>query len=148
MLLDLWEATIMQAAKYMQSNSFKEDSHMIGQNFKVSYETYEQLGMDEYSISASNYLQGYSCGKELKAVDTRYSHINREQDQLGIKVRTTGVCIYPQGYFGGRELQIVMAHILERTSQSIFKTFWGSRRSSVIRALRVEVVTRTQSQSQ
>ena len=64
MLLDLWEATIVQADKFMQSNSFKEESQMIGQNFKVSYETYEQLGMDEYSISASNYLQGYSGDKE------------------------------------------------------------------------------------
>ena len=39
-----WEATIVQADKYMQSNSFKEDSRMIEQNFKVSFETYEQLG--------------------------------------------------------------------------------------------------------
>ena len=83
MLLDLWEASIMQADKYMQSNSFKEDSRMIGQNFKVSYETYEQLGMDEYSISASNYLQGYSCGKERQS--SRHKVFSYQQ-----RARSTG----------------------------------------------------------
>ena len=87
------EASIMQADKYMQSNSFKEDSRMIGQNFKVSYETYEQLGMDEYSISASNYLQGYSCGKELQS--SRHKVFSYQQ-----RARLTGgkskkdMCIY------------------------------------------------------
>ena len=133
MLLDLWEATIVQADKYMQSNSFKEDSQMIEQNFKVSYETYEQLGMDEYSISASNYLQGYPCGKELQSSRHKVFSYQQRARSTGIKVRTIGVCIYPQGYFGGRELQNRQAQSLEKTSEGIFGTLRCTKQSSGVR---------------
>ena len=93
MLLDLWEATLVQADQYMQSNSFKEDSRMIGQNFKVSYETYEQLGMDEYSISASNYLQGYSCGKERQSSRHKVFFYQQRARSTGDKSKND-MCMY------------------------------------------------------
>ena len=99
MLLDLWEASIMQADKYMQSNSFKEDSRKIGQNFKVSYETYEQLGMDEYSISASNYLQRYSCGKELQRSRHKVFSYQQRARSSGDKSKNDRCMYLPIGIF-------------------------------------------------
>ena len=58
--------TIMQANKNFKSTRLLRISRRSNGIFQDFCETYEQLGMDEYSISASNYLQGYSCGKELQ----------------------------------------------------------------------------------
>ena len=68
---------LMNIARHMRSihnvsrqviaeQQFEEESRKIQQYFRESYESYEQLGMNGYSISARNYPQGYSCGKELQ----------------------------------------------------------------------------------
>ena len=60
------ELTKMQARKEEQEQQATKDFQKIEQYFKEFFETQEQLGMSEYSISARNYPQGYSCGEELQ----------------------------------------------------------------------------------